>query len=688
MKTKPHQLIPVIALSLSIVAFNGCQKESGSQTKSSSEDAANAQASYVPPGQKDEYYLFYSGGHSGQVFVAGMPSMRHLVTIPVFSPSSGTGYGYDLATKKLLGDYTWGDVHHPGLSQTDSEYDGRWLFVNDNANNRVARIDLRDFKTKEILGPIPNSMGNHGSSFVTENTEYILVATRFSVPLPKGRVADPKDYATQFNGMVSGIKVDPKTGKMSVGWQILTPPFDWDLGSTGKGPSSGWAFWTSYNSEMAHTVLETNASQKDRDLAAVVNWRAAEKAVADGQATMMGGVPVIDPAKTPGVMYFLAIAKSPHGMDVDPTGKWVVAGGKLQPTTTVVNFEKLKNAIGKKDFDGDFRGIPIIKHDDVVEGEVPVGLGPLHTQYDGLGNAYTSLFIDSQVAKWKLPPWSDEEKKDLTKVVLDKIPVHWSIGHLVVGGSDTKHPYGKWLVAMNKLSKGRHLSVGPAQPEDSELIDITGKKMKLVYETFTDPEPHFAQILKADKIKPIEVYPKDENKDPNAVWDADQAGQTRNGNEVIVKLTAIRSRFVPDRIDAKVGDTLTVHVTNIEQSADMIHGFGLVENNINITIDPGETKTLQVKLTKPGVFPFYCTNFCSALHQEMQGYLVVKNEGAAEAPSEAVNPATLPPRPETDAADGEPAVPADSLPAVPNTTPPASSAPADSNPASTPQPTP
>ncbi len=545
MKTYTLKLLPVVILAVLALLPSACNKNgSNGGAQMSSEDARNAQASYVPPGQKDEYYLFYSGGHSGQVFVAGIPSMRHIATIPVFSPYSGTGWGYDVASKKMMGDYTWGDVHHPGLSQTDSEYDGRWLFVNDNANNRVARIDLRDFKTKEIFGPIPNSMGNHGSSFVTENTEYVLVATRFSVPLPKGRVADPKDYASQFNGMVSGIKVDPKTGNMSVGWQILTPPFDWDLGSTGKGPSSGWAFWTSYNTEMAHNQLETNASQLDRDLCAVVNWRAAEKAVADGKATMMAGVPVLDPAKVPGVFYLVAIAKSPHGMDVDPTGKWVVAGGKLQPTTTVINFERLKDAIAKKDFDGDFRGIPIVKHDDVVEGEVPVGLGPLHTQYDGLGNAYTSLFIDSQVVKWKLPPWSDEEKKDLTKVVLDKIPVHWSIGHLVVAGSDTKHPYGKWLVSMNKLSKGRHLGVGPAQPEDSELIDITGAKMKLVYETFTEPEPHFAQILKADKIKPIEVYPKDENNDPNAIWDAAQAGQTRNGDQVDAKVIAIRSRFV------------------------------------------------------------------------------------------------------------------------------------------------
>src|SRR5690606_31447646 len=216
-------------------------------------DAAFDQT-YVPPGEKDEYYLFYSGGHSGQVFVAGLPSMRHHITIPVFPPHPGVGYGFDEETKAMLGDYTWGDVHHPGLSKTDELYDGRWLFVNDNANNRVARIDLRDFKTKQILGPIPNSSGNHGSSFVTENTEYILVATRFSVPLPKGRHAEISSYADELNGMVSGITVDKETGEMNVVWQILTTPFNWDLGSTGKGPSSGWAFWTSYNTEMAHEV--------------------------------------------------------------------------------------------------------------------------------------------------------------------------------------------------------------------------------------------------------------------------------------------------------------------------------------------------------------------------------------------------------------------------------------------------
>ncbi len=621
---KDKTVAPVAFAALSgvaILALSGCGRDSGNGATEAT--TAAAVQSYVPPGEKDDYYLFYSGGHSGQVFVAGIPSMRHHITIPVFTPEPGVGYGFDEESKAMLGEYTWGDVHHPGLSKTNELYDGRWLFVNDNANNRVARIDLRDFKTKQILGPIPNSSGNHGSSFVTSNTEYVLVATRFSTPLPKGRVAAIEDYEKEFNGMVSGIRVDPQSGEMSVGWQVLTPPFNWDLGSTGKGPSEGWAFWTSYNSEMAYDTLEMKASQADRDYAAFVNWRAAEQAVANGQFEELEGVPIIDPAKVPGVMYFVPVGKSPHGIDTDPSGRWIVASGKLAPIATVYDFEKVQDAIQNKRFQGEFRGVPILDYDYIVEGEVPVGLGPLHTQFDGRGNGYTSMFIESVVTKWKLPPWTDEEKANLESVVLDKIPVHFNIGHLVIGGSDTAQPYGDWLVAMNKLSKGRHLSTGPSQPETSQLIDITGEKMRMVYETFTDPEPHFAQVLKADLINPIEVYPRSESTHPHAVWQLDQAEVTRTGNVVEAKVVAVRSRFGPEKIEARVGDELVLHVTNVEQSTDMIHGFAISEHNMNVIIDPGETKTIRMKLTKPGVFPFYCTNFCSALHQEMQGYLVV-----------------------------------------------------------------
>jgi nitrous-oxide reductase len=576
--------------------------------------AEAAIATYVAPGDTDPYYLFYSGGHSGNIFVAGVPSMRHIASIPVFTPYPSTGYGFDKESKAMLGDYTWGDAHHPALSETQGDYDGRWLFINDNANNRVARIDLRDFKTKQILGPIPNVSGNHGSTFITPNSEYILSASRFSIPLPKGTYAPIESYATGYKGVVAGIAVDPKTGEMSVGWQILMPPFNYDLGDAGKKASDGWAFWTCYNSERATGKLEVTSTQKDRDYIAAVNWREAEKAIKDGKFKTVGGVKLIDPKEAPGVVYLMPCSKSPHGVDVSPDGKYIIGSGKLQSITTAFNMEKIQTAIQNKDFKGDEDGIPVLNYDSIKDAEINVGLGPLHTQFDDQGFAYTSLFVESAVAKWKLGTWE----------IVDKIPVSYNIGHLTAAEGDTVNPDGKYLVALNKLSHGRHMSVGPSQPESSQLIDISGEKMKLLYDAFTEPEPHYAQIIKADKVKPIEVYAKEDNKHPDAIWDVKDVKVERSGASVTVKMIAVRSSFEPGKLEVNQGDKVTIHMTNIEQTTDELHGFGLAEHNINVVVDPGETKTIEFVAAKPGVFPFYCTNFCSALHQEMQGYLLVK----------------------------------------------------------------
>ena len=572
-----------------------------------------AQKTFVAPGDLDEYYLFSSGGHSGQIYVYGVPSMRHLSTIPVFSPYSGVGYGFDDESKAMLGNLTWGDAHHPALSETAGEYDGRWLFIND-MNARIARIDLRDFKTKQIIGPIPNVSGNHGSAFVTPNTEYSMMATRFSIPLPKGAALPIDKYATDYKGILCAIKIDPKSGEMSVGWQIQTPPFDWDLGDAGKKASEGWMFWTCYNSERATGKLEVTASQKDRDYIAAVDWKAAEKAAAEGKGDVINGIKVLDPRKVPGIIYLMPCGKSPHGVDVSPDGKYIIGSGKLQGVTTAFNFEKVMTAIKNKDFTGDEDGIPVLKYESIKDAEVQVGLGPLHTQFGPNGEAYTSLFVDSAICKWKLGTWE----------VIDKIPMSYSIGHLCAAEGDTVSPDGKYLVGLNKLSHGRHLSVGPSQPESSQLVDISEEKMKLIYDAFTEPEPHYAQMIKADKLHPIEVYPKEENKNPLAVWDVKDAGVTRKGNEVLAKVVLVRSTITPQVIEVQKGDTVKVALTNIEQTTDELHGWGLLDYNINIVCDPGETKVVTFKADKPGVFPYYCTNFCSALHQEMQGYLIVK----------------------------------------------------------------
>jgi nitrous-oxide reductase len=582
-------------------------------------EAAAAVATYIAPGTLDEYYLFYSGGHSGNVYVAGVPSMRHIATIPVYSPYPATGYGFDDESKKMLGGFTWGDAHHPSISETNGDYDGRWLFISDNANNRMARIDLRDFKTKQIFGPIPNVSGNHCSSFVTPNTEYVLAGSRFSIPLPRGTYASLDEYANTYKGVVAGIAIDKNSGDMSLGWEIVMPPFNYDLGDAGKAASDGWAFWTCYNSERATGKLEVTSTQKDRDYIAAVNWRAAEKAVKEGKVKEIGGVKVIDPKDTPGIVYLIPCSKSPHGVDVSPDGKWIIGSGKLQSITTAFSFEKMMAAINNKDFTGDEDGIPVLNYDKVKEAEVNVGLGPLHTQFDDKGFAYTSLYVESAVAKWKIGTWE----------VVDKVPIAYNIGHLASAEGDTVSPDGKFLVALNKLSHGRHLSVGPSQPESSQLIDLLGEKMKVLYDAFTEPEPHYAQIIKADKLKPIEVYPKEENKNPNAIWDINNAKVERSGNNVTVKMVAVRSTFTPTSFEVNQGDRVTIHVTNIEQTTDELHGLGINDYNINIVIDPGETKSVTFVADKPGVFPFYCTNFCSALHQEMQSYLLVKPLGGA-----------------------------------------------------------
>lgn len=575
--------------------------------------AGDASKALVPPGKLDEYYLFASGGHSGQVFVYGVPSMRRIRTIPVFTPDPAWGYGYDEESKKMLGGLTWGDVHHPSLSETNGEYDGRWLFVNDNANNRVARINLKTFYTEQILGPIPNIMGPHSGVFVTPNTEYLFLGSPFATPVPVGAYVPLEQFHEKYYGVLAAIKIDSKDGNMELAWELLLPPWHYDLGDAGKKVSDGWYFLTTYNTEEAYETLEVGASARDRDYIILVNWKEGEKAAAAGKYKTIGGARVINPAEVPGIVYILPVAKSPHGVDVSPDGRYVVVSGKLQPTVTVYDFEKIKQAVGTKRFAGTEKGLPILDYEFARVAEVPAGLGPLHTQFDNKGYAYTSLFIDSAIVKWKIGEWK----------VVDKVDVHYNVGHLTAAEGDTVSPDGNWLVSLNKMAKDRYLSVGPSHPENLQLIDISGDKMRLIYEAPVDPEPHYAQMIKADKIKTEVIFYKDPNR-PNAVWDPKDARVVRKGNRVDAYIVAIRSRFIPDRIEVNQGDDVYFHITNNDMDEDITHGFGIPLYNVDMQVEPGETKTVRIKADKPGVYPFYCTNFCSALHQEMQGWLLVK----------------------------------------------------------------
>lgn len=616
----------------------------GDQGKSSSRGALGSGAAervYVGPGEYDEFYAFFSGGYTGNLTVYGLPSGRMFKEIPVFSQFPTNGYGYSEETKPMLntsfGFVPWDDSHHPDISQTNGELDGRWVFINGNNTPRIARIDLTTFETVEII-EVPNSAGNHSSSFITENTEYVVAGTRFSVPVPQEDVSI-KDYKGSFKGALSFISVEPESGHMAIKFQLMMPGFNYDLSHPGRGKSHGWFFFTTYNTEEAHTLLEVNASQNDKDFIAAVNWKKIEEYVNNGggtmmpteyahnlydedshtaTSTMMKEVLTVDPTKIPGAVYFLPTPKSPHGCDVDPSGEYIVGNGKLSADLTVHSFTKMLDAIENEKFDGEAYGIPILKFEDVLAGVVSQpGLGPLHTEFDGKGNAYTTFFISSEVVKWKLGTWE----------VLDRQPSYYSVGHGMIPGGNSQKPFGKYFISMNKITKDRYLPVGPEMEHSAQLYDITGDKMELLYDFPTHGEPHYAAGIPAEKLmaKSKKIYKLSENKHPYAALTANDTKIERDGKNVHIYMSTIRSHFTPDNIEGvKVGDKVYFHITNQEQDFDVPHGFAMIgATNAELLIAPGQTKTLLWEPEKVGVWPFYCTDFCSALHQEMQGYVRV-----------------------------------------------------------------
>jgi len=634
---KAHYIISgFLGLILMVMSCNtGADKSNGALASSAAEKV------YVAPGEHDEFYAFISGGFSGQLSVYGLPSGRLFKVIPVFSQDAEKAWGYNEETKPMLntsyGFVPWDDSHHPDISQTNGEVDGRYVFINGNNTPRIAKIDLSVFETTEII-EIPNSAGNHSSAFVTENTEYVVAGTRFSVPIPQ-RDISIKEYKGNFKGTLSFISVDPEDGGMDLSFQVLMPGFDYDLAHPGRGASHGWMFFSTYNSEEASTLMEVNASQNDKDFIAAINWKKAEEYIAAGQfetmpanyahnvysdethtatSTMKKEVRVLDASKLPGLAYLLPTPKSPHGCDVDPTGEYIVGNGKLSADLTVHSFTKMLEAIENENYDGDAYGIPILNFEDVLAGTVnQAGLGPLHTEFDDKGNGYTTFFISSEVVKWKVGTWE----------VLDRQPCYYSVGHLMIPGGNSRKPYGKYVVAMNKITKDRYLPTGPEVTQSAQLFDISGDKMELLLDFPTVGEPHYAAGIAADKIKPRsrKIFELTENKHEYATTSDADVRVERNGKEVHVYMTMIRSHFNPDNIEGiKVGDKVYFHVTNLEQDYDFPHGVSIIgANTSELLIMPGQTETFVWEPKQVGVWPFYCTDFCSALHQEMQGYIRV-----------------------------------------------------------------
>ena len=583
--------IGIILSSFCFAAYASSELDAIMKARGLSEkDILAAAKTYQPSGRKDEYLVFSSGGQSGQVIVYGVPSMRIYKYIAVFTPEPWQGYGYDEESKKVLEGgkingraMTWGDSHHPAFTEKNGEYTGDYLFINDKANPRLAVIDLKTFETVQIVSN-PVIKSEHGGAFVTPNSEYVLEASQYAAPLDRN-YHPLEAFENAYRGAVTLWKFDLDKGRINEAESLTLelPPYNQDLSDAGKGVSDGWAFINSFNTEMYTGGIEAGLppneagmSRNDHDYLHVFNWKKiAELGKDPKNVKVINGhrVVPIEVAVANDALFLIPEPKSPHGVDVSPDGKYLVIGGKLDTHASVYDFEKIKKLIDAKDYAGkDTFGIPILDMKKSLHGQVELGLGPLHTAFDSKdGVLYTSLYVDSQVVRW-----------DYKKLkVLDRINVHYNIGHLdSMEGKSTK-PKGDWLLALDKLSIDRFNPVGPLHPQNHQLIDISGPKMELTYDLpIPLGEPHDVVSIAADKLTPkvtfdIGTDSRTEKPSPYATL-AGQERVERDGNNVTVYATMVRSHINPERITVNKGDHVKIHLSSLERAQDETHGFACI----------------------------------------------------------------------------------------------------------------
>ncbi len=627
--TKKFLVFGMVILMLGIIPQNMHAQQTLNDVKKerglTDDDVLAATKTFMPRGGRDEYFGFVGTGNSGTMVVYGIPSMRIYKYVGVFSPEPWQGYGFDdestLMLKKGSLDnrlYKYGDMRYPALAETNGKYNGKYLFYSDGANSRIALLGLDDFETKQVLMH-PLFVSVFPGVAVTENTEFVIQTSEFPAPWngQGGKVAEEFD-ANSKSGITFWKFTDNETEAGSghhIGRMIKEESFTLELPPYTMGFFDAGRL-NSYGLVVGLASIEGNnyVYVVDFDKLSGLNTKSVNDFA----------VIELTEALKANAIAMIQLPAAANSVKVDPTGNYFITASD---EAFVFDFAKVKDAFSNSTYITEFQAngdIPVMDINTVKHGSVKLGNKVIDLAFDYRpGVAYASAFDDKKVVRWNYEDLKKEGEVTLT----------FKPGQLMTPQGASAEPHSNYLTVVDKEGLyDNQPDIGPVRPSFQHLIDISSDDMTDIY-TMSIPQANIygsVAVLRTI-IKPVIRYPLGTNTRTGEISAfkcvAGQEKIEREGNRVHIFGTMIRSHITPEIVEVNEGDVVTFHLTNLERAEDETHGFTIDTYGKHGSFEPGKTASLTFVADRPGVFPYYCTEFCSALHLEMEGILLIKPKG-------------------------------------------------------------
>lgn len=556
----------------------------------SEDDLMAAVKTYSPSGGRDEYLAFFGTGVSGRLAVMAIPSMKILKYVAVFSAEAWQGFSFDDESKRIIQkssrdevNYTFGDMGSPALSLTNGEQNGKALFVGDGSNARLGLVDLKEYETKQVVTN-PIFKNSNPDVAISSNTKYVVQTTKYPVALDD---TNPSIVSGATFWRINEIKNEEHGGYFideASSFSVLLPADQLSSPAMGRGKNEN---------------LMISISQAEEPFLNIIDWSKADSLLATKTKKINNHLVLSqDVATTSGILSRFKLPAGSNNVVISGDGQYLAITNKVNPT------------------------IGLIKIDELLSGSLPKLINVGGVSVDAAftdKNLYVTVNDPYQIAKISLA--------DGTVSLTHKLD--FPVGKILIPEAGTKSAIDRYAIVTNHMPYGRFTRIGPQQGLSVQLIDLRDGAIKSLYDASIPQSTRLSAVAMSTKVNdPVYRYKIGTNPRTGLISEykanAGNERVVRDGNRVHVYATVIRSHINPDSIEVDQGDLVTIHLTSNEQSKDTTHGFTIDTYNVHGSFEPGKTASLTFLADRAGVFPFYCTEFCSALHLEMQGYLLVR----------------------------------------------------------------